>query len=57
VDNVTPLVQYATHQGDGGTIIGTKGEDTRQSLFELLVQKYGDRLDVEKTIALNGGVI
>lgn len=57
MDNVTPLVRYATHQGDGGTIIGTKGEDTRQSLYDILVKKYGERLDVEKTIALNGGVI
>jgi hypothetical protein len=54
INNSTPLVQYATRQGDGGTILGTKGEDTRQSLFELLVQKYGDRLDVEKTMIING---
>lgn len=51
----TPLIHYKTHQGDAGTILGTNGEDTRQSIFDLLVKKYGDRLDVETTLRLNGG--
>jgi hypothetical protein len=53
----SPTLQYKTHQGDGGSILGTKGEDTRQSLFDLLVEKYGQRLDVETTLKLNGGML
>lgn len=52
----TPTLQYKTHQGDGGAIVGTKGEDTKASLFAELIKKYGKRLDVEATKKLNGMV-
>jgi hypothetical protein len=52
----TPTLQYKTINGDGGVILGTKGEDTKESLMVLLINKYGKRLDVETTKKLNGMV-
>lgn len=57
MSNESPALTFRTHQNDGGVIVGIKGEDTKQSLFDLLVEKYGERLDVETTLKLNGGAI
>jgi hypothetical protein len=52
----TPLLQYKTRKGDGGIVLGTKGEDTKESLMLLLINKYGNDLDIELTYQLNGMV-
>ena len=46
-ETVNPVVRFRTFDDETGILVGVKGEDTLESLFELLLEKYGARLDVE----------
>jgi len=49
-----PLLIFKLKNVDGGTVIGSAADgDTKESLIDFLIEKYGDRLDVEKMKEIN----
>ena len=54
MSKTVPLLIFKLKNGDGGMVIGSIDDgDTKESLIDFLIEKYGDRLDVEKTKEVN----
>ena len=51
-EDTNHVLHYFLKNGDSGRVVGDH-DDTRRTLIAILIQKYGARLDVDKTIVGN----